>query len=361
MNIDIQTALDIVKKSVNRKRFRIPQPATFAIQYDPDEKPENGVDGVGARISKSLPGILVGIKYQDEYGDRSSRRITCKNIQKVGSDVYMFTAYCHEAEGPRNFRSDRMQEVVDLRTGEVFGTGLEFIRTLVADGMLPEEIHSVKPVGKHQRYITTHCGKAICVLVYMARCDGHFHEKELLVIGEFIKDICPQDEYDYDLLAILNHAAITYSDHSYFVESLEYLYKANYFLNKIIQPKLLKYLSDLIYADGILAQEEVDGVLEAKDVVADVKEVNHQEFLDDLSSGAWRDISCAVAGNLIFIDNFEFKKRCKDKGFHFFDFVHDGLKFLVHGKGGDQDVFEARTLGIEIITEIEFMNVTAKD
>lgn len=274
MNIDVEMAIEVVKNSVNKKRFKVPQPATFIIQYNPDEKPESGSGINKACASKSLPGILVGIKYQDEYGDGSSRRITCKNVQKVGDNIYMFTAYCHEAEGPRNFRSDRMREVIDLRTGEVFGDGEDFIKTMVIDGMLPEEIHSASPVRKHQRYISTHCGKAICVLVYMARCDGHFHEKELLVIGNFIKEVCPPDEYDYDLLAILKHAANTYSDHSYFVESLEYIYKENYFLNKIIQPILLKYLSNLIYADGFLAQEEVDGVLEAKDIADDVKELD---------------------------------------------------------------------------------------
>ncbi len=67
----------------------------------------------------------VRVVYVDNSDNETEREITIDRITE-SKHAYWIDAYCHMRKGPRKFRSDRVQELTDLGTGEVFDDGAKF-------------------------------------------------------------------------------------------------------------------------------------------------------------------------------------------------------------------------------------------
>lgn len=97
------------------------------------------------------------IRYENARGEESERRITCQKVARaVGGLDLMVTAFCHEAGALRQFRVDRIAELVDLETGELVDPQPHFEK-LRLEG-LPFSDAGLEALAK--------------ILVFVVRCDG---------------------------------------------------------------------------------------------------------------------------------------------------------------------------------------------
>lgn len=100
------------------------------------------------------------IEYVAGDGAASSRRITVRQI--IGNPPSHLLAYCHERRAARNFRLDRIVLAVDPATGEVLALAAVLER-LCGGGMVP---------------VDAVLRRAVNILVFLMRCDGHTHPAE---------------------------------------------------------------------------------------------------------------------------------------------------------------------------------------
>lgn len=103
------------------------------------------------------------IRYQDAKGEASARRIICRRIEGYGK-AETIAAYCCERKAPRQFRIDRIEELVCLDTGEVLDP-MQHFEALRLHGALTVVDKSLNDFARS--------------LVFMARCDGHVHPLEV--------------------------------------------------------------------------------------------------------------------------------------------------------------------------------------
>jgi hypothetical protein len=105
------------------------------------------------------------IVYEAASGEVSERRITVRQL--VGNPPQMLLAWCHERKAPRNFRFDRIVEAIDPETGEVYDVAR--LGEMLSRDMIPVDLA---------------LRRAINILVFLARCDGHEHPREWEAIEE---------------------------------------------------------------------------------------------------------------------------------------------------------------------------------
>lgn len=113
-------------------------------------------------------GWAVFLAYKNAEGVLSQRRVTCRKISGMGSIRY-FHGYCHERRRARTFRLDRIEELVDYRTGECVDPVRHF-EDLRMHGLIEMEDRCVPDLA--------------AVLTFMARCDGEFHPLEVSAIED---------------------------------------------------------------------------------------------------------------------------------------------------------------------------------
>ena len=126
----------------------------------------DAVDGIGC---------VFGMLYADPQGRVTWRRITVRGLARDGDDI-AFRAYCHERHAPLQFRASGIQELINLKTGSAIeGPAAYFARFLSDD-----------PTFQAIR----HCGPALQLLTFMARCDGHEAPGERDIIVAYIRESC---------------------------------------------------------------------------------------------------------------------------------------------------------------------------
>lgn len=109
--------LDVLRRRATQVRPPEPAPApgtTVGIAVDDDlsEDMEPTSPGYGAS------GMAMQIRYRDSRGRGSMRRISVISVGGAESG-FLLRAFCHERRAPRSFRSDRIEEAIDLATGEI--------------------------------------------------------------------------------------------------------------------------------------------------------------------------------------------------------------------------------------------------
>lgn len=107
-------------------------------------------------------GWAVFLVYKDAAGDMSQRRVACRKISGEGS-IHYFHGYCHECQRARTFRLDRIEELVDYRTGECVDP-IRHFEDLRMHGLIEMEDRCMADLAS--------------VLTFMARCDGEYHPLE---------------------------------------------------------------------------------------------------------------------------------------------------------------------------------------
>lgn len=66
------------------------------------------------------------IAYADRDGAATRRRITIHRVQRHASGDFAVHAYCHLRREPRMFLASRIEELVDLETGEVYARAADY-------------------------------------------------------------------------------------------------------------------------------------------------------------------------------------------------------------------------------------------
>ncbi len=142
-----------------------------------------------ADAETQLPGRSAGgavqafIRYEDASGNESARRISIRKVARTDYGAYI-QAHCHEREALRSFRSDRITELVDTETGEIFDDAMDFLTPLYfgAEGL-------VSAVEK--------CAAGVTLLVALGRGDGEFTRAEQSIAGAYIVTSGNMDEPDW--------------------------------------------------------------------------------------------------------------------------------------------------------------------
>lgn len=203
-----------------------------------DADNDDTVDIVG-RGAES--GWSVFIVYGDGAGKVSQRRITVRRIYQSPHGKQTISAYCHERCAPRAFLIERVREVIDLETGELFEPVRYF--TDVAARGLPIEHIGIEITG--------------IILLFLARCDGNDHPMEWAVIEDGLARhairFSGDDAAVHTAMRRLRHMAPDHRDFARVLHKLRVMPAAE---RVPMIGHLRQLCAELIDADGILAAKE---------------------------------------------------------------------------------------------------------
>ena len=124
------------------------------------------VDDDGSEIESGFDGsaaAAIQIVYTDSSGKRSERRVTCRKIIANGWPEQVM-GYCHERQALRQFKIASIEELFDLSDGGVAVDVRAYFDRLHVDGILCRQDELLCDFVR--------------LLVFMARCDGHYHPME---------------------------------------------------------------------------------------------------------------------------------------------------------------------------------------
>lgn len=197
-------------------------------------------------LLEPIAGTCVEIVYVDSKGREAARRITCRSVVASKGLMYL-DAYCHERDAPRRFRCDRIQEVIDVETGECLA-GDDFLAEYRVDRQATAGLTYGLSIKEHSRFLN-----ALRVLAFMSRCDHEWHPLEMAEIENFIAsywlrlEVIGEPPMD-DILRKVRR--MSPQPEEFFVA-----------LQSVAEhPKLARLtrerLRDVVAADGIIASEE---------------------------------------------------------------------------------------------------------
>lgn len=257
---------------------------------------------VDAKVTAEAPDLpdedqpIAGMVCVIDYAGQS-RFITCQRFSTIGQHGYI-GAYCHNANGYRQFRLDRITSVHDAETGEQIAADGDFFRRFSVDGhrdkaatrapasgrqrepdytvtidlseLLAREMTSGRnelpvssPVPSREKALTWGltpsrrytlvCG--LNVLAFMSRCDGHWHPLEAEVIERFVCSLWLQREWagDAPLADIMVHAERLSPDWEIVCRALKHYSKSTPSMRALGQA-----VNDLISADGVICDAEYE-------------------------------------------------------------------------------------------------------
>lgn len=211
------------------------------------------VDGPEPEAKDIWPGKIAGlslyIEYEDANGRRSERRITCRTLAERPAGRTL-VAWCHERNAPREFRIDRIAEVVDVVTGELLDANDVFGRYVA------NQSHLDRP----------DLDRIVRILVFLARCDGRDHPSEWVAVEDAIAAYCIRYDGDDDLCSATLHTARRLAP-----TGLDFVAALRWFIRRPDGPKLARLVLDhsrrLIDADGVLRPEEIRWGVEVENVL----------------------------------------------------------------------------------------------
>ena len=183
-------------------------------------------------------GCVYGIMYRD-IGDKVGwRRITVRGLTRdyETTGEVLLRAYCHERHAPLHFRSGRIQEMVDLATGETIAEPRAFFARYLSED----------PTFRAIR----HSGPALQVLAFIARCDGHELPSERALMIDYVRRTCPDLDIDAGLLE--RHIRALLPDEETFqagIAALEAMPASE-------AAALVECAIGIVEADGVLGEDE---------------------------------------------------------------------------------------------------------
>lgn len=217
-------------------------PASFIVQVDGGEADNSAPDG-GEEVL-DVVGLALGIVYVGSSGEETRRRITVRSLVSRGN-VLLLNAFCHEREAVRQFRADRIEELVVLSTGEVIEDVTAFFDSLSGRDPTAEALSG--------------CRHALQVLTFLARCDGHLHPDEQEEIVDYVLSSAP-DPTQVDEGRVRRHVAALYPDPLTYSRAL----RAIRFGGGGEIRRLSRYIRRVLDADGLLHEAEFEAALEAQ-------------------------------------------------------------------------------------------------
>lgn len=189
--------------------------------------------------------LVYGLTYEDAKGDLSERTVTLKWIEDKGDYLILHCA-CHLRHQPRQFRTDRVVEIFDITSGEIFDDPFSFFATH------PIFTHPTDP----EDVAIKMCRHELTILTMVGAADGLFDPEEQDHVLIHVFDRCVDLSLSEDRLR-KRLALFAPDEHSFWAA-----------LNTMGQFKqgdsrlLLRTLRRLVDADGRHSPEEVAFVSE---------------------------------------------------------------------------------------------------
>lgn len=234
-----------------------PPPIPDSLDLDvSNEAREEELEVLEGETLADFVGVTFAILYSDAKNNQTRRRVTVREIILSANEEILIRAYCHERRAGRTFRADRIQEVVDLETGEVIDEPLAFFSAIAIPGFAPSNDETTLALSR--------CRPGIQILVFLARCDGNYHPAEHAAIHAFVRDYC--SDLSPDLEKLDRHFSTLHPDKENFFRALD-AFVADAKDSDV--DRLLSYVVGVTEADGIIHDEEFQFLVEIKTAFAD--------------------------------------------------------------------------------------------
>lgn len=193
----------------------------------------------GGEAEEVAPAIF-HLSYENAAGEYSERVVTVRRVERRG-DQAMLHCFCHLRNAPRAFTTDRISEVFDAMTGEVFSEAGQYFtqHPLFTNPRQPEQ-EALKI-----------CRDEINILTVVGAADGLFDPDEQDRVLMHVFDRC--DHLTLDEAEVRHLLARIAPDQSSFSSSLTQMQR----FKRGGSRALMRTLRKLVDADGILAPEEV--------------------------------------------------------------------------------------------------------
>lgn len=232
-------------------RVTPPRPKDILFAVPEEDDPElvvAEIDDTPDWKPATVSGLSCIISYIDAKGATSLRQIECRRLERKDGVDYL-SAFCLQRGAHRSFRCDRIEQVIDNRTGELLGPGTSFFSRYASDETSRSGWRfGLSPVA------FTDLNAGLNVLTFIGRCDGHWHPLERERIEDFVSAYWLRAEMpgDYDRDAVLAHTDRLAPDSETFVVSVHRC-RENPVLSNIIR----RHAAAVIAADGKLHNNEL--------------------------------------------------------------------------------------------------------
>jgi len=203
----------------------------------------------GSDPDNNLIGLTVGVEYKDENDNISKRWVSIIKFANSFAGYRSIRGYCFMREDLRTFRLDR---IVNLFNEEGQTYDMNNLLDFSSETSEEETYHSIIET-KHWPLIRD----GLRVLIAVARSDGYLHPKEVLVIIDFIKSEAERFGFplnNHDTLHLEEYINKQQPSGEVVAACLTRLNDAGDEVQDIVS----EYLQRTIYADGVLAQEEIE-------------------------------------------------------------------------------------------------------
>ena len=204
-------------------------------------------EAVGAELS----GTSWFITYADASGALSKRRITIYELRESAAGARSLMAKCHERNATRQFRIDRISELVDLATGEV----VEPPSRVLGEAAVPPK--AADPAAKDHTKVMNAVRDPLRVLLFLARADGRACVNEMDVMLDFVSKVAAPESNER-LLAFDAEKVRTWIKKQ--TPDMELAIIALGRMGRFAPPEHLfefrEHMEKLVHADGKVAAEE---------------------------------------------------------------------------------------------------------
>lgn len=211
-------------------------------------------------------GLAFLLDYVDAKGDSSRRRITVQAIEARYGQSYI-RAFCHERRASRSFRADRIRSITDLRDGQTYDDALAYLRHLAGD-RVPSTAGQQPPDGQDRAF--GRCRDGIRILMFLARCDGHVHPRELDIVRDYCRDRTENERWgklNYELAHLIEYASRQVPDAETFRRCLERIVEAADTGEHV--RTIVSHAYAMAGADGVLNPSEKAFLAELRSIMSD--------------------------------------------------------------------------------------------
>jgi len=260
-----------------------PEPAKSLLDTQISTKPDAAEllenDNGQINLTDALDTGII-IDYKDSRGTKTKRRIRITRFSENRDGDLVIHAYCFERKAARNFLAVNVISAADPITGEIIDDAYDFLWQLQSQSLnQPQLAEKPRPIKKRKPGIRdhqkdyNHCYSGIKALVYLARCDGQYHEKEHEVITKYclvrVKAAYSSRNFDEDFFA--NYARTQFPDYSAIKQAMKKIHESDQ--NTLI---FWKHAQMLVEADGKIVVEEVLTWSELQDIFEQEQEKQAQ-------------------------------------------------------------------------------------
>lgn len=202
----------------------------------------------GADPDNDYVGLTVGVEYKDDNDNISKRWVSIIKFANSFAGYRSIRGYCFMREDLRTFRLDR---IINLFNEDGQAYDINDLLSFSND----EEADSYQSIIETKHWPTIRDG--LRILIAVARSDGYLHPKEVLVMVEFIKQEAERFGFplnNNDILHLEEYIKIQQPTGEVVSECINRLCQES----TSTQDVMSEFLQKTIYADGILAKEEIE-------------------------------------------------------------------------------------------------------